>query len=130
MTAMDETGIVAYDLEPPLRPGDPGYLLTPHVEPIRMPGNRTTRPRYIPGPLAEGTARVVLDEDYYAGPGFTDYREGADERPRDVFDVPQEQRDRWEAVIAAYQAMQEEIETLVSDRARNPPPAPSQGLPF
>lgn len=35
----------------------------------------------------------------------------------------------WLAVKAAFTAMEDEIEALVSDRARNPLPAPSPGLP-
>jgi hypothetical protein len=124
--AVSETGIHACDLEPPLRPGGPA---APHFSPLRNPGTRSAAPRYVPGPLPAGMARVVLDEDYYTGPGFTDYRAGSSESPCRVFDIPQEQRDRWQAAIDAYYAMQEEIEARIEDRSRNPLPVPSPGLP-
>jgi hypothetical protein len=122
--AVSENGIVAYDLEPPGPPGDIARFTPPS-----KPGTVSPQPRYVPGPLADGMARVVLDDDYYLGPGFSGYRAGSSESPRRVFDIPREQYDRWQAAIDAYQAMQEEIEALVSDRARNPLPVPSPGLP-
>jgi hypothetical protein len=127
--AVSETGIHACDLEPPLRPGETGYPLIARFTPLSKPGTASPRPRYVPGPLPAGMARVVLNEDYYTGPGFTDYHAGSSESPCRVFDIPQEQRDRWQAASDAYYAMQEEIEALIEDRSRNPRPVPSPGLP-
>lgn len=100
----NETGIAAYDLAPPMP-------LVPN------PSGPGVRPAYIPGPQPEGTVRVVLDEDYYAGPGFGLYEEHQVlARPCEVFDVPVEQYERWRAAVDAYDAMQSEIEKLIAER--------------
>lgn len=123
---MDESAgekwVSGYDLVPSVQ-------LIPRVEPMRHPGTAPAVPRYVPGPLAEGMARVILDDDYYAGTGWRDYAITR-ASPREVFDIPLEQRDRWCAAIDAYQAMQEEIGALIDERGRNPLPRPSPGLPF
>jgi hypothetical protein len=41
-------------------------------------------------------------------------------RPHEVFDVPRGQYERWEAALSAFLAMEDEIEGLIEDRARNP----------
>lgn len=50
--------------------------------------------------------------------------------PYRVFDVPAGSYERWKAAKAAFTAMEEEIEALISERSRNPLPRPSPGLPF
>lgn len=124
----NETTVAAYDLEPP----SPAPLVPP-VLPLLDRGDRSPMPRYVPRPLAEGMVRVVLDS---AGPDgepadFMLYDEyPALVRPYRVFDVPAGQYERWRSAKEAFAAMQAEIEAAVSDRARNPPPSPSPGLPF
>lgn len=122
-----ETGIIAYDLEPP---GEPPPLA--RFSPLRERAERGIRPRYVPGPQPQGTVRVVLDS---AGPngepaGFRTYEEYPTlVEPYRVFDVPSGQYERWAAAKAAFGAMEEEIEALVSGRARDPLLRPSPGLP-
>lgn len=127
----NETGIMAYDLEPPTP-------VIPRVEPLRRPLVRNpsgpgVAPRYAPGPQPEGTVRVVLDS---AGPDgepadFRTYEEWPTlVEPYRVFDVPAELYERWVAAKAAFTAMEEEIEALIRERARNPLPVPSPGLPY
>ena len=108
---MSEYGIIAYDLEPP-SPLPP----LPAYSPLRHPGQPSPRPRYAPPPLPDGFARVELDEDYYAGPGWSDWTADTAERPSDIFDIPAEQRDRWAKAMADYQAMQDEISALRDER--------------
>lgn len=103
-----------FDLEPPTR------VLLPRPSPLLDRGPRV-RPRYVPGPLAEGEARVVLTS---AG-----YEEPADFEPYDtyptlvepyrVFDLPAGQVARWQAAKDAFDAMQEEVEALISARSQS-----------
>jgi hypothetical protein len=104
-------GFMAYDLAPATR------IMVPRATPLRGSGV-FQRPRYVPGPLADGMARVVLSEDYYTGEDFSDYEPQSTARREAVFEVPAEQRDRWEAARDAYAAMQEEIGALIEARAR------------
>lgn len=60
--------------------------------------------------------RVILGDDYYIGPEWYDYTENSTPRPEEVFDIPQEQRDRWQAAIDTCEAMQEEIRALLEAR--------------
>lgn len=130
---MSEPGIIAYDLQPPLVPGDPGYPMTPRYSPFRDRGERSPMPRYVPLPQPEGTVRVVLET---SGPNgepadfrlYDDYPTLVE--PFRVFDAPAEQYERWRAAKEAFGAMEEEIENLISGHARNPRPVPSPGLPF
>lgn len=96
--------LIPFDLEPP--------------SPLRGAGDLFAHPRYVPTPLATGNARVTLDEDYYLGPRFSIYVDGSSHRPDEVFDIPREQYERWEATQAAYYAMQEEIGALIEARRR------------
>lgn len=98
------------DLVPPAR------IMTPRHTNLLF-GRPAARPKYVPGPLAEGMVRVVLTDDYYLGPGFDIYVEGSSREPYEVFDIPREQYDRWEATRTAYFVMQEEIEALKSARS-------------
>ena len=75
---------------------------------------RLLYPAFAPQP--EGTARVTLSDDYYLGPVWGEYRPQSLAGPEDVFDIPAEQRDRWQAAMAAYDAMQAEIEVLMQER--------------
>ena len=109
------TGLKPYDLPPPSK------SLFPRYAPLRI-GHYTPPPRYSPGPLADGMARVHLSDDYYLGPVWGDYGSQDFCSPDAVFDIPAEQRDRWEAAMDAYRAMQEEIEGLIEARGRKPEP--------
>jgi len=108
----------AQGLETPMR------LLYPAYSPLRGIGGTwpSPPPRYVPGPQPEGTARVVLGDDYYLGAGWGDYRPQDTRSPEDVFDVPAEQRDRWQAAGEAYDAMQDEIAALMQARREAPQP--------
>jgi hypothetical protein len=122
----NETGIIAYDLAPP------GRWPMPRLRPLLDRGERSPMPRYVPGPLAEGTVRVVLSSAGADGepPDFEPYETyWTTPEPYRVFDVPREQYERWRAAKEAFRAMEEEIEALISDRARDPLPRPSPGLP-
>ena len=105
MGGMSEHGIFAYDLEPPA-------ARLPHVEPMRHPGQPSTRPRWVPPPLPDGFARVEVEDDYYTGPEFSDWTGEETEHPGRVFDIPREQYERWKAAREQYAAMQEEITAL------------------
>jgi hypothetical protein len=112
-------GLEIYDLEPP---GDlpPIPVCTPLRDFPRIP----RRARWVPPPLPEGHARVELDEDYYAGPGWSDW-DGQDAGyPARVFDIPAAQRERWRKAMEDYAAMQEEIAALRSARLSAPGFAP------
>jgi hypothetical protein len=113
-------------------PGICAYDLTPGPALIPNPSGPGARPRYVPAPQPEGTVRVVLDDRGCNGEpaDFQLYDEyPVLVEPYRVFDVPQEQYERWLAAKAAFGVMEEEIESAVSDRARNPRPAPPPGLP-
>jgi hypothetical protein len=111
---MDPHPLSAEGLQAPLR------LLCPPASPLRNPGT-DTRPRYVPGPLAEGMVRVVLSPGGYEEPaGFSAYTGERFIEPRRVFDVPAEQYERWRAAAAAFDAMQEDIEATISARAQPP----------
>lgn len=117
---MNETGIHACDRTP-------GPALVPN------PSGPGVAPRYVPAPQPGGTVRVVLDSAGCDGEPadfcpYVTYPVLAE--PYRVFDIPREQYERWQAAKAAFAAMEEEIEALISQRALNPPPAPSPGLPF
>jgi hypothetical protein len=109
-------GLKAYDLVLPARCLVPGYA------PLRDWRDRPPPPHYNPGPLADGMARVHLSDDYYLGPVWGDYHPPTSYSPEDVFDIPAEQRDRWQAAEDAYRAMREEIEGLMAARRRSPEP--------
>jgi hypothetical protein len=111
------TGIRSFDLTPSGR-----HPLIPSYAPLRNVRYRLPLPRYAPGPLADDMARVILDDDYYLGPQWGDYYPQTSCSPDAVFDVPSEQRDRWQAAMDAYRAMQEEIEGLMEARRRSPEP--------
>ena len=81
-------------------------------------GARNEPRRYTPQPLPEGMARVILDDDYYLGPGWSDYTDRSVAWPEGVFDIPAEQRERWQKAQEAYAAMQEEIGALAEERRR------------
>jgi hypothetical protein len=129
---MSENGIIAYDLEPPLMPRGTGHPITPRHVPFRDRGERSPMPRYVPLPQPEGTVRVVLES---SGPDgepadfqmYDDYPTLVE--PYRVFDVPAGQYERWREAKEAFGAMEEEIEALISDHARDPLPRPSPGLP-
>jgi hypothetical protein len=101
------------DLVPPVR------VLAPRPAPMTDRGN--VMPRYVPGPLAEGMVRVVLS---WAGPDgeppdFELYETyWTTPEPYRVFDIPAEQYERWEAARAAFSAMGDEIETMISGATR------------
>lgn len=129
---MSEPGVVAFDLQPPLMPGDPGHPVTPRFSPLLDRGERSPMPRYVPGPQPEGTVRVVLDSAGCNGePASFQLYEAYPTlaRPHEVFDVPRERYERWEAALTAFLAVEEEIEALIDVRARDPLPRPSPGLP-
>ncbi len=118
---MSDARTYVYDLGPARRVEVPPPALVPN------PSGPGVAPRYVPAPQPEGTVRVILDGS--AGDGepagfrlYDDYP--VLPAPYRVFDVPQEQYERWQAAKAAVAAMEEEIEALVSQRFRNPPPAP------
>lgn len=119
------TGIVAYDLVPPssLPP-------VPVFSPFRHPAERQRRPRWTPPPLTDGHVRVELDEDYYAGPGWTDWNGSDADYPSRIFDIPAEIRERWLKAMDAYAAMQDEIEALLSARRAQVPPGWTQKPPY
>lgn len=111
--------IAAYDLTPP-PPLMPPF--TPLLDALRD-GPRPQRPVYVPGPLADGMARVVLTEgEPYDGPSATSFYAyaGPDPRsthyPEDVFDVPAGQAARWQAATDAYEAAVEEMDALIEAR--------------
>lgn len=110
-----QAGLAPYDLTPTY-PLVPGYAL------LRDLGRRLPPPRYVPGPLADGAARVHLSDDYYLGPVWGDYHPQNTYSPDSVFDIPAEQRNRWQAAMDAYADMQAEIEMLMDARRRNPEP--------
>jgi hypothetical protein len=118
---MSETGIFAYDLEPPTPP-PPSAEYSPLRDFIRKP---QPRPRWAPPPLPDGFARVELEDDYYTGPDFTDWSGEEHAYPARVFEIPAEQYARWKAARDAYDAMQEEISGLREERLRTPGWAPS-----
>lgn len=60
---------------------------------------------------SEETVRVSLGDDYYRGPYFS----ATDGTPRD-YEIPRSQLERWEAVKAAYGAMQGEIEQVMREQ--------------
>ncbi len=109
---LTQTSIKPYDLSPP----GPEVLI-PAYSPMRNWKDRPpSPPRYVPGPQPEGIARVALSDDYYLGAMWEEYRPQSLAGPEDVFDIPAEQRDRWQAAIDAYGAMQEEIRVLMEAR--------------
>jgi len=100
----------------------PGKILTPAFAPQRPGQRNSTPPRYVPQPQPEGTVRVVLGDGYYEHEYWNDYRAGNAEFPEAVFDIPVEQRDRWQVAMDAYSAMQHEIAALMEARRRAPGP--------
>lgn len=86
----------------------------------RARGTLKPPPRYVPGPVADGHARVVLwAGDPETPAGFGDYGDGHESYlVPDVFDVPADQRDRWAAAQEAFDVMQDEISALVEARSR------------
>lgn len=105
---LPQTGIIGYDLGPP-SPSPPSFAYSSFRDRI---GNPQPRPRWGPPQLPEGHVRVELDDDYYAGAYFRDWNRSETGSPGHVFDLPQEQYDRWVAARDAYYAMQEEIEAV------------------
>lgn len=63
-------------------------------------------------------AKVSLSDDYYIGEHWTDHTDGkiAIYGYHDVYEIPVEQRDRWQAAMDAYQQMQGEIRELMRER--------------
>lgn len=115
-----QTGIELYDLAPPTARGP---MLPTYTE-LRHPPEPRPQPRWTAPPLAEGFARVELDDDYYTGAQFSDWT-GADGRyPARVFDIPREQYERWVSARDAYAAMQAEVEAMREERLRTPGWAP------
>jgi hypothetical protein len=112
-------GINLFDLTPPA--DGPLY---PATDQLRHPERIPPQPRYVPPPLPDGYARVELDDDYDVGPVWNDWAGQDAGYPARVFDIPAEQRDRWDAARAAYAAMQEEISALREDRLAVPGFAP------
>ena len=112
------TRVQPFDLQVPER------LLYPAYTSLRDLTRRPwpSPPRYVPGPQPEGTARVTLSDDYYLGSVWGDYRPQDTRSPEDVFDIPAEQRDRWQAAGEAYDAMQDEIAALMQARQEAPQP--------
>ena len=110
-----------FDLQVPER------LLYPAFASLRHLRDRPEPRRYVPGPQPEGTARVAVSDDYYLGAVWEDYGPQTIAGPEEVFDIPVEQRDRWQAARGAHAAMQEEIEALMAarreDRRRHAEPA-------
>jgi len=100
----------------------PGKILTPAFAPQRPGQRNSTPPRYVPQPQPEGTVRVVLGDGYYEHEYWNDYRAANAEFPEAVFDIPVEQRDRWQVAMDAYSAMQDEIRELMAARRRAPEP--------
>jgi len=100
----------------------PGKILTPAFAPQRPGQRNSTPPRYVPQPQPEGTVRVVLGDGYYEHEYWNDYRSANAEFPDAVFDIPVGQRDRWQAAMDAYSAMQDEIRELMAARRRAPEP--------
>lgn len=93
--------------------------MIPRATPLRDRGLNSPAPRYVPGPLAEGQARVVLSSATCEEPAeFRLYDEWPTlVEPYRVFDLPAGQVERWRQVQAAFDAMQEEIEALISARS-------------
>jgi hypothetical protein len=113
----NETGIFAYDLEPPLFADDPERPLLP----LFRDRGSAVRPRYVPLPPPEGTVRVVLDSAGCTGEPadfrlYDDYPTLVE--PYRVFDVPTGQYERWKAAREAFGVMGEDIEGLTDERAR------------
>ena len=109
----------------PFQPFDlwaPDKILTPAFAPQRPGQRNSTPPRYVPQPQPEGTVRVVLGDGYYEHEYWNDYRAANAEFPEAVFDIPVEQRDRWQVAMDAYSAMQHEIAALMEARRRAPGP--------
>lgn len=79
-------------------------------------------PFYKPdGPPPEGTVRVALAGESYGEPAtFSEYDASYAlhrmTRPDAVFEVPREQFERWQAALAAFYSMQDEIEALIDAR--------------
>jgi hypothetical protein len=99
------------DLVPPFR------SLMPRLLP---PGD--ARLRYIPGPLAEGMVRVVLNSASYEEPADFELYDPANLihlviEPQRVFDLPVDRYERWRVVKAAAADVEEEIESLISTRS-------------
>lgn len=102
------TDLKPYDLQAPDR------MLVPDFQPLRYPSREQAAPRYKPQPLAPGMARVVLaGGGYDSETGFSDYDEAGTYAPGVVFDVPQDQRDRWSAAAGAWQQAQDEIYAML-----------------
>ena len=120
----------------PFQPFDlraPTKILIPELKPLRCTGwGGYVPPRYVPQPQPEGTVRVVLGDDYYEHEHWNDYRPGNAEFPDAVFDIPVEQRDRWQAAMDAYSAMQNEIAELMAARRqlRQQAPEPIERGPY
>lgn len=110
---LSETGIIAYDLAPSSAL-PPAPIWAPLRNFLTQP--RPPHPRYTPPPLANGYARVKLDCDYDTGPWWNDWAGEDMAYPATVFDIPAEQRDRWQQARDAYAAMQEEISELRAAR--------------
>lgn len=63
-------------------------------------------------PDVSETVRVSLGNDYYLGDWWANAAPG----DKDAFEIPAEQRDRWQEAQDAYARMQEEIDDLRSQR--------------
>lgn len=118
IAGLSETGIVAYDLHIP--PPVLGQAWAPLRDVLRD-GPRPERPVYVPGPLADDMARVVLSGgEPYDGPTMTSFTEYGTypvrPAPHDVFDVPAEQLARWRAATEAYEAAVDEMDALIEAR--------------
>ncbi len=108
-------GVVAYDLVPPAV----SPMVT--VRPFRdLMAAQVPAPRFLAPPVPCDRARVRLGDDYYTGPEWADWSGDETRYPAEIFDVPREQYDRWEAASAAYRQMQEEIGELRSARLAEP----------
>lgn len=105
-------GLLAYDLQPPLRPLTPKVLAG-----VGGFGRYTPPPRYKPQPLLPGMSRVVLMDGYETGAEWSDYRAGASVSPESVFDIPEDQRERWRQAVDACERMQDEIRLLLERRS-------------
>ena len=105
--SLDPVGLVA-----------PARILTPRPAPFLDRGDRV-RPRYVPGPLAEGMTRVVLSSaSYEEAPQFQLYDDYPTlVEPHRVFDIPTEQYERWQAAVAVFDAMQDEVEAMIEARS-------------
>jgi hypothetical protein len=68
------------------------------------------------------TARVLLSDDYYTGPGFrevTSFAISKYDAESLLFEIPVETLARWEDAEAAYRNMQDEIASLIGQRGRD-----------